>query len=495
MRERIKTAMDAPARVYIQALIFFRFFLLGPQVIQAGVFECLVHAHCGSGLMCAGDGRCTQGVMEVINELDETVSFRTYGSRNCSGGLGVDTWGVSKEQLIPDLLNASGMCSYRSWYEQRQVVANHPYSSSSSYQNVSGSELWNFTAPDRTPAPAFGAGVLRTRAHPCDRDYEHLSTGGSCAPSTSFLLTDGQGQGIATLERVNRTRTYRLPSAPYVPVVRQPMAASSPSVGFLGMSNATSYTALGYDTYLTPGNPSNRPQLCSNLALCGTQAAWRLFYVNGVLQPNRLVANRSSSSYTTSDMMACGGSGYLLTSSTCQIDPQVAPLFFVYCGKTTPSTVLSSPSSTLCTSKYPNQGRYAASQGPAFLSQLASDLNSIAELYRTEIQVVDWASYLTAAQAADSLFSAIQGVRASLPQGANSTGLYYALAYGVYEYPYAWWFRCGFLLNIAPSASVSPCAGWTEIVEGGSGGGGGGGQFGFGNASTSSSSSSSGTPL
>ena len=63
--------------------------------------------------MCAGDGLCTQGVVEVLNNNSDPISFRTHSSTCTSGALAVDSWGTSKEEIIPDILNASGMCSYR----------------------------------------------------------------------------------------------------------------------------------------------------------------------------------------------------------------------------------------------------------------------------------------------------------------------------------------------------------------------------------------------
>ena len=64
--------------------------------------------------MCAGDGLCTQGVIEVLNNNSDPISFRTHSASCTPGSLAVDSWGTSKEEIVPDILNASGMCSYRS---------------------------------------------------------------------------------------------------------------------------------------------------------------------------------------------------------------------------------------------------------------------------------------------------------------------------------------------------------------------------------------------
>lgn len=63
--------------------------------------------------MCAGDGTCTGGLLEVTNAEAYDVTFRTHSASCPATALGVDMWGTSKEQVVPDILNASGMCSYR----------------------------------------------------------------------------------------------------------------------------------------------------------------------------------------------------------------------------------------------------------------------------------------------------------------------------------------------------------------------------------------------
>lgn len=443
-------------------------------VLQKGVFECLAHAHCAPGgarnnininindTMCGGDGLCTRGVMEVTNSLasSEPVAFRTYSS-NCSGpGLhALDTWGISKEEVVPDILNASGMCSYRSWYEHRQLVQQSACSASQC--TLQGTDVWNFTDPGRSPRPAFEAGVLHTRPHACDVDYEHLAGLQSCAPvpaaAGTYRLVDANGNVAATLlAQSNRTRTYRLVNgAAQLPVVRHPNTASNPGAGFLGPD--LSYTALGYDTYSQASAiPSARPRLCSSLALCSTQSAWNLWFVNGVQEPARFVpvsGGGGQRAYSTTDMIACGSMGYLVDSgtTTCQIDPGVAPLFAVTCQAT--------PTAALCQT-YPG-GRYTSYRSASSLGQLAASLNAL--LVSVTTPASDWPSYLTAVGNADTLYPKILAQRPSPVYWYSTgtpTGVYYLAEYAAYEVPYAWWFRCTWLMGVRPSATLTPCAAW-----------------------------------
>jgi hypothetical protein len=72
--------------------------------------QCYQHQHCGNQ-MCAGDGRCAEPVLEFFNNASFDVVTRTF-TEGCRQSV-KDSWGTSKEDLVVDLLENSGMCSYR----------------------------------------------------------------------------------------------------------------------------------------------------------------------------------------------------------------------------------------------------------------------------------------------------------------------------------------------------------------------------------------------
>jgi hypothetical protein len=78
--------------------------------LQAGTFECAQHQHCTEKL-CAGDGKCVQPVLELHNNASFDIVARIFTDQ-CKH-TAVDPWGTSKEDIVPDLLESSGMCSYR----------------------------------------------------------------------------------------------------------------------------------------------------------------------------------------------------------------------------------------------------------------------------------------------------------------------------------------------------------------------------------------------
>ncbi len=420
-------------------------------VLRPGVMECLAHAHCDGQRMCAGDALCTQGLLEVSNPDAAPVSVRTFSS-NCSGA-SLDTWGLSKEEVVPDVLRSSGMCSWRSWYEHRAMQTAGGAQCSGLVCTLPATETWNYTAPSMQPAPAFASGLLRTQAHACDVDYEHLPGLSSCSPSAVFRLLDQSGAPVAALQQAQRTRTYRYvagSAVPQLPLVRH-SNTDNVGAGFLG-ANLT-YTQLGYDTYSASGT-GPKPVLCSSLALCATQSAWKLWFVNGIAEANRTVGPSAAQlrAYGTSDMIQCGSMGYLLNPTTCVIDPAVVPLFYYYCNNNFNTF-------PLCSS-YRN-GQYPAGQGPSALAAIATQLNGL--LVSQAHTVASWSDYLTYVDTANAIYASIQATRAAAGIAYTTglpTGLYYLLSYSAYELPFAWWWRCTWMQGIAPGPDPVPCDVW-----------------------------------
>jgi len=374
--------------------------------LQAGVFECAQHQHC-TGQLCAGDGRCVQGVLEIHNNATFDISVSVF-SDHCPAP--VDMWGVSKHDTVPDLLSSSGMCSYRSWFEHRRMGGG----------TVSGSDPWHFSSPSRTPQSAFDAGVLATLPHACDRDYEHLAGLSSCGVASGWS-SDG-----SRMQHASRTMTYRNDKT--LPVVRH-QQLSNLGVGFLGLP--FTYDKLGF---ATASNPNSSPQLmpCSSFGLCSTQSNSKLWYVNGQMQSVRNVTLSSGQvrAYTINDMMLCGSMGFIDTATQCRIDAAVAPLFYLFC---------MSSSTGLCR-QYAG-GLYPQGQTTNELWVFANALN---DLFHSMRQTPDtWAGYLAAVDTASTYWSKIQSrawlavfVGAKINHryaDAPPRGLYYLMSYAAYE--------------------------------------------------------------
>jgi hypothetical protein len=415
--------------------------------MQTGTFECAQHQHCTEKL-CAGDGVCVQGVLEVHNDAAFDMSARVYAERCTAGANADDTWGMSKEDTVPDILSSSGMCSYRSWFEHRRLTG-----CTSTQCTLDGSSPWRFSSPDTQPAAAFDAGVLAVHAHVCDRDYEHMTNMNSCSPTGSQALLRNQFGETQPYQRATRTKTYR--SDKKLPIVRH-AHLDNLGAGFLGIDKT--YAQLGYGTMQAPG--TSKLQSCSRFGLCSDQAASQMWYVNGLMEAKRMVTepDGTTRAYNSTDMQLCGSMGFK-DGAVCRIDPAVVPLFYEFCSSGTAAP----PCTTYIGGVYPQKSR---------LQDIADNLNS---LFATrKLGVAQWTEYLTAVDAAQHIWdnirarswTSVDGLQWAKVLhtygGASPKGLYFLMTYGAYELPFAWWWRCGWLSGLAVTASITPCEAWSE---------------------------------
>ena len=439
--------------------------------IEAGKFECAQHQHCTSDIcancankLCAGDGLCVQGVIEMLNNATFTVSARVLSDKCTDGSFKVDTWGMSKEDIVPDILNASGMCSYRSWYEHRLMVKN----CAGAQCAISGSDAWLFSSSLMNPKGAFDAGVLAVHPHACDRDYEHMANMHSCSPGNGqWLLRDPDGASVSDLQRGTRTQTYRPDKA--LPIVKH-VNLDNLAAGFIGIPKL--YGELGYSTMAVTNNPETTPpklQACSSFGLCGDQASATMWYVNGVLENKRVVTLSSGASrnYNSDDMKSCGSMGFIdgVIASKCRIDAAVVPLFYAYCSKST---------ATVCTTYSGGLYPFASSDPVNTLRGIASDLNTLLTTARAK-SINTWAKYTAAVDQANGYWNSMvtqswtatsykeAKVNHVYTNNSRPMGLYFLMSYGAYEFPFAWWWRCGWLLNMDVSDGLKQCEAWDGI--------------------------------
>jgi hypothetical protein len=436
--------------------------------IEAGKFECAQHQHCTGDMcancankLCAGDGLCVRGVIEMLNNATFTVAARVLSDNCADGSFKVDTWGMSKEDIVPDILNASGMCSYRSWYEHRLMVKG----CAGAQCSISGSDAWLFSSSLSNPKGAFDAGVLAVLPHACDREYEHMANMHSCSPGNGqWLLRDPDGASISDLQRGIRTQTYRPDKA--LPIVKH-ANLDNLGAGFLGVPKM--YGELGYGTMAAGRDPITQPpflQACSSFGLCGDQASATMWYVNGILENKRIVtlANGTSRNYNSDDMKSCGSMGFIdgVIASKCRIDAAVVPLFYAYCSKTTAS---------VCTKYSGGLYLFASSDPVTTLRNMASELNTLLNTAKAT-SINTWEKYTAAVDQANGYWNSIatQSWTTAYPgakinhvysNGARPMGLYFLMSYGAYEFPFAWWWRCGWLMNQdISSGDAKECTAW-----------------------------------
>jgi len=429
--------------------------------IQDKLFECTAHIQCSEDRMCAGDGTCVDGVWHIRNDVSEPIAFRTY-AQDCSTGNALDTWGTSAAEIVPDILNASGMCSYRSWYENRRMAQRNSCTQSDTCAGFSGLQPWNFTSPRRKRTvgeSAFDSQVLKVNAHVCDRDYHYMEGFTSCTPNDNYFRMYMADSGRAASPGVsfptdNRTRTYRVGEDRLLPLLHHMDNSIGPTYGFTGIPSTYSQLHLGEN------NPSIKP--CSSLRTCGFQPSFR---VNGRLITQRLVLdNGKSRGYRMQDLLQCGVFGYQSTGENglCRIDYAVAPLA---------GMMLLRNNALLGTREYVSVSDLSESYPPDNTVKVWGMLAALPELILTNFiggPPVELVDYVAKSTKFVNLYNTLKNIDKPTYTESNAgipSQIYNLTQFGAFEVPYAWWYKCswmgGFPLTNENPVSNSKCS-WRE---------------------------------
>ena len=399
------------------------------------VFECTEHSHCLNDKMCAGDGKCVDGVWKVTNSLGQDISFRTH-SQICKTGVQADTWGTSVAENVPDILRSSGMCSFRSWYENRKMAEANQCTNKGSCSGFRGVFPWNFTDRVSTNS-AFDDEVLKVKVHPCDKEFQYVDGFKSCTPyqssvgvfnSNGIRLDPPGPEGFPT---DSRTRTYRLDKS--LPIVS--LTQGQQTKGFTGIPET-------YGTLLM-GRVDSKIKPCIQVNACGLQSD---FKVNGIKINNRMVLdNGNAREYSVVDMIKCGSFGSLISSLTtevCQFDYAVVPLAYVYRNTPIGSARLDSLKS----------GTYV----PGKLAEVFADLFSLPDLYITTYiggRPTTLTDYMDMTEKFNQLYTLINQIpKPVYDDSGGGAGtpkqIYYLTKRGAYEVPFMWWYKCAWLTGL-----------------------------------------------
>lgn len=197
---------------------------------------CYSHADCMSqNKLCAGDGRCVEGVWEVENEYDHDIEFQLY-AKDCTSTLPIGkstsesytTVGTSPWETVPDILSAYGLCSYRNWFEYLEFVdpANVTLHANqgicrvgtdegcTGFESIGTSSLWwdSDLDPDKPLQTLWSSSRFKVDAHPCDRDYMYMKGLKGCAPvirntlDSMDVLESSRGLSLVSTSLYHRKR-------------------------------------------------------------------------------------------------------------------------------------------------------------------------------------------------------------------------------------------------------------------------------------------------
>jgi hypothetical protein len=83
---------------------------------------CYEHSHCAEGLLCSGQGYCSEPMISISNEANEDADVQLFAHSGCEGTMHK----LSLFQSIPDFAAANGMCNFRNWFHYDSTTAGKP---------------------------------------------------------------------------------------------------------------------------------------------------------------------------------------------------------------------------------------------------------------------------------------------------------------------------------------------------------------------------------
>jgi hypothetical protein len=439
---------------------------------RGGVFECARHADCAGGRLCSGLGACVPPVLQFSNGRPQEVEAQVFAEA-CAGDA-QSMVGASPWDAVPGLLPDSGLCSYRAWFEQRDLLERAGCSAPGAcrvdaretavrHSGVSGGvnrgTLWDEQR-------------LRVAAHACDRDYMHVAGLAACTPPAGVCRT---AAGLpCEFARGSLTRTHDTNGTLALHV--SPAFHAAPH-GFLGLTEPFA------ELYDVP-NRESRLRFCSEIPQCSLPP----FTMNGfVLRERRRVAIAAPGDrglYAPigyDDYFLCGAFGFLVGTvggvPKCRLDPAVTPLHHALCA---PAALPACPWSF--TPPHTRERVCLAPEydgTPAAVAAMAEHLDwQLTGAIRTGFATL--AEYRALCSCADEIWARyaaeplLQGPRLAVWQSEDDdlqreTGpewLYFfdeEAPHAATELPFAWWVKCTLLSGIAPAHdAVVHCPAWSS---------------------------------
>jgi hypothetical protein len=287
---------------------------------------CFEHAHCAAqGMLCSGEGKCTQPVVRIRNEGNMSVDIQLFAESGCD----ISMQRLSMFDSIPDFAAANGMCSFRNWYHFLNTTADNQ-----AFDNIIKVRDTKIHYTNREKAELLSEmNVLKTKPHPCDRSYAY--TDYKLCDADAYITTEFE-ENPSIAEKVTVSKTWENKDAEWYARFCN-MRPSRDSWGFLNPYVPESSTLHSVTSDI---------RRCSEYNMCPIVH----FHVQGRTVDTRrvqaFVTNDESlygisaapemRDYCGLDAQRCWGMGYLLgtdcseidkeESSVCVIDQLVLPL-------------------------------------------------------------------------------------------------------------------------------------------------------------------------
>ena len=425
------------------------------------VDRCYRHDMCPFGLMCSGEGKCVQGHVTYLNNIQspdlpspmEAVVF----SERCDE-VNSDTYrtdGASPWEYVPDWLEGHGMCSNKNWYSYSLNLAGvqkcvSTCSATSCQFNSRACELSlnrSYWWPQLKAEPASFA----VKPAVCDRDYEHMSgpTGArmvGCTPKntvTDNSITDADNAREDSIRFARLFRNFNTDGSTYLGLM--PLRDVK-RTGFLGLNESA---------VSSPSTLLN----CEKYQNC---YAFKFTYNGAVVQ--RLSARGA---YVDDDIFKCGVAAYY-DSGKCRLDTRSMHLYNALCGRTAASdkctcAVDSDNSDLVGCSPVVDRASVQSicenivTEFTANYETIQTNTRHLQDLFTVFLQ---GDGSLRAQVSGVECFEAIHASMQSSKYGQEAAmGVYYPFTFALYEVPLAWLYQCSFIsgTRIAATSNKISC--------------------------------------
>lgn len=489
-------------------------------------FECVNHAGCGGDLMCSGDGQCVLPVITYRNNLVDTEIEAQVFASSCESFdnyvTAHDMWGSSVQEDVPDLLQSSGMCSYRSWFEHRSLISEETCNKNEQVCKVDGRASGiKHTSEQRDYAGAslWDEGLLKTVATACDFDYMHIDGMKECHTAQRVVLS----------ETYNGLPTNIIETSPSFSKVFQTYDENTHIALFNDIETVSKdYAFAGISESMGSllFNGESVFKYCSDIEQChlqkftvsGFTVEERLSYgpnvVAGILwDPNGYLYRRAPRLVGFEHIFVCGAFGInlaiedsfvdadtfkkLRAKGTCVLEPGVNAFYYTLChsntwqGEAWDVSVPRIEDVCLFSNTYSSDYRKNLCSIPIGGGQhielpfydttqidiVNSHLNRMyTNLFVTEVDTIS--QYADTISCANSLYELQQVFvdyytppynivsDGGIVNDVRARGFYYFDKFALTEFPVAWWVHCTLLSGIAPASNqIVPCPAWDDKFD------------------------------
>jgi hypothetical protein len=444
---------------------------------QSDVIDrCYRHDMCPLGLMCNGEGKCVQGYITYLNNIQspdqpspvEAAVFSERCDEVDSNTYKTD--GASPWEYVPDWLEGHGMCSNKNWYmyslNQARLQSGGCASACTSTSCQLNSRACELSLNRSVWWPMLKAEPSLFAVQPtmCDRDYEHMNgpTGArmvGCTPKntvTDNKITDADNAREDHISYAGLFRNFDSDGSTYLGLM--PLRAVR-KTGFLGLNESavsSPNTLVNCDKYqncYAYAFTYNGVEL-NGLSPDGSRLMFRrTYWQDGVVGMDK--------PFMDEDIFKCGVAAYYDSNALkCKLDIRSMHLYKALCTRPYSDTFNKCTCSSSTNSNMDSIGcspvvdrsivestcTNIQTEFTANYATIQTNTKHLQDLFTTFLQ--DDGS-LRAQVSGVECFEALHSSMQNTKYGQDAAmGLYFPFTFALYEVPLAWLYQCSYRAGV-----------------------------------------------